>query len=313
MKQSIKKRTMFYRRAIWLKDEHRTLEGLLVEAHKSLENTKDRTFSYGDGEIQGLSIGSSSHGLSCHVAYYIPEQPTSLVPVPSDDKLIDTIQQNPPRGKNFMEGDIFFVIKGNHVVLCPSDVRESVALTYITSVLEKVGRGDCLDFSIDSVSDANKVTLITKEGVKSISLSSTLYEASARYIDRKVALKHGFLHAVSEYWSTLLDDDEDKELKEVGNKENISVTLDISYDARTKDGRVGKKRLFKTAEMLMKDADGNGVEIITGKGKRITVDEIRLSKKVSIRADGKSVAKEPTFEALYKYLQELKNEGAWHQ
>src|SRR5574340_1275372 len=131
MEDKLKHRTLFYRRAIWDDDEadngKHDLEKYLKAAHQAFTTTEERTFSYSDGEIQGLRVEPKEGvGLFLHVASYTPNQPTSLVSVPSSVKAKDTNPVPPPERHNYMEGDIFFLVNSNNVVLCLRGAREAV-------------------------------------------------------------------------------------------------------------------------------------------------------------------------------------------
>jgi hypothetical protein len=107
------------------------------EAHTSLGSSADRLLDYGDGKLQGMDCPHGRPAVVIHVAAFIPDQPASLVPSPSVAKsVLNTSDQPPPKGHNFLEGDIFILISENHLILCPSGLRESAALHYVSWMLE---------------------------------------------------------------------------------------------------------------------------------------------------------------------------------
>lgn len=304
----VKSRTLFYRRVAWTNGLTASLEKYITEAHEKLTTTHDRTFSHGDGEIQGLIVERRKSGLFFHLAFYTPHQPTSLVPFPSHARSKDTSQQSPPDKHNYLEGDIFFILDQNHIVLCPSGARESIALSYINHVLRKTGNEKLLlHFSIEPVAEFDKVKLLQQEGVKSLSLNASLYEATVEYVGRKTT-RMNLLHGVTEELLSLFAKDDNSALQEIGEMENLSVKLEISFDSRKKGGALGRERLERTAGMLIAD-DEDGFSIITGNGKRLTANEIRISDKVMLTSHGNSVFRVSACDALEKYLEDLKDSG----
>ncbi|MBT5269670.1 MAG: hypothetical protein HOL70_09530 [Candidatus Marinimicrobia bacterium] len=308
-----KSRTLFYRRVVWADGASDSLEKHLSKVHDTLITTYDRTFAHGDGEIQGLTVEKTNNGLFVHVASYTPHQPTSLVPFPSKAKSKETSPEPPPNKHNYLEGDIFFLINSNHLVLCPSGARESIALSYINHVLRKSGMEKLLmRFSIEPVAKVDKVKLLQQEGVKKVSLNASLYEATMEYTARKTT-KMNLLHGVAEEVIALFAKGDNKELKEIGEMENLSVKLEISFDSRKKGGDLGRKRLEKTADMLIADDEDQGFSIVTGNGKRLTADEIRISDRVKLSTHGNSVFRSSARNALEKYLSDLKASGMLEQ
>src|SRR5947207_1470496 len=134
-----RQRKMYYRRTAWLNNQN-NLEALLVDAHKHLPHTEDRTFDHSEGSIEGLYVEERSGGLFFHVGYFIPKQAASLISLPSKTKTEKATIQHPPATKNYLQGDIFFLVKADHLVLCPNGLREQAAITYIKEVLNKTGK-----------------------------------------------------------------------------------------------------------------------------------------------------------------------------
>jgi hypothetical protein len=313
-KTKTKNRTLFYRRVIWDGKATSDLQKLFAKAHSILKTTEQRTFQYNDIEIQGLKIKHNhDKGSLCHIASYFRGQPTSLVPDPSDKEETNTLVRNPPSKHNFMEGDIFFLLNGNHIVLCPSGVRESIAIAYIANVLQNAFQeGAVPSYSIQPVADINKIKLLQQEGVKNIILSSSLYEASSDYVERKT-VRETLLSSVAKEFIALFSKDNDIDLKDIDKKENLSVRLVISYDSRKKGGDIGKRRINSVANKLINEGDTDGFLIETGTGKTVTSDEVRLSEKVQINVHGNSISRVDAWEKLDQYLYDLKSSGLLDQ
>lgn len=179
-------RTLTYRRIHWFEGQKQTMQGKIESAHQALTSTQDRTFQHGDGEIQGIRVEKRAGSLLIHLTEYTPHQPTSLVPFPSQVPVSETSERAPPRKHHYLEGDIFFLLRGNHFILCPSGARESAAESYLKYVLRAVDQEELItQFEISSVADVDKAKLIKTEGVRKIGLKASLYEATQEYIERK--------------------------------------------------------------------------------------------------------------------------------
>lgn len=304
---------MFYRRAAWVQGKNGNLESELIAAHKTLSTTATRTFPHNDGEMQGLSFELSEKGLCIHIASYVPHQSTSLVPFPSNAQTKNTTPQSPPESHSYLEGDIFAVIRGNHIVLCPSGARETVAVSYITHALRKSGKEKLITkFSVEPVVNIDKLKIIQKEGVKKISLNASLYEASTDYLERKTT-KMNLLNGLASEVLTLFSNDNDERLRDIGEFENLSVRVEISFDSRKRGGELGRERLEKTAEKVISDNEDDGFQITTASGKKFTPNAIRINESVNIKSFGNSVDRIDAWNELKKYLDSLHESGALAQ
>lgn len=308
-----KQRTMFYRRATWVKGHEKNLENELKAVHKSLSTTKQRTFPYNQGEIQGLSFEEAADGISIHIASYVPQQATSLVPTPSSDQEKNTATQPPPENHNFMEGDIFVSIRGNHIVLCPSGARESVAVNYINGVLDRGGKTKIVsNLSIEPVANVDKLKIISNEGVKKLSMNASLYEATTDYAERTTT-KMTWLNSVAEEVYTLFSSECNHDIKDISELENVSVKLEISFNSRKKGGTVGKEVLGKAATKVISEEDGEGFQIITGGGNKLSATSIRINEKAIFKSHGNSIERVDAWTSLKTYLDSLQKNGALEQ
>ena len=304
-----KKKRLVYRRAIWERNSSsNNLQDLIVQAHNRLKNTEDRTFSYSEGEIQGTYVDlNREEAFCCHVTYYVPKQNASVVPNPSKSNVNNVDVLPPPKDKDYMIGDIFFMSKGNDLVFCASGVRESVAIGYIEEVLKKCFNDEItLKYSIDPVADMDKVKILKKEGIKKVALNASLYEASMNHLDRNTP-KNFLVNGLIGGLKAIFLKDEDDELQEIHEKENISVNLELLYDSRKKDGQLGQRRMLELSKRLVNEDKGFTIE--TKKGTKITSDDMRLSQIFDLPIHGSSISMEATFNSLLFYHKELIRTG----
>lgn len=300
-------RTLFYRRVVWFEGAKRNLQSFVDSAHKKLSTTQSRTFLHNDVEIQGLSIQKAKHGSFIHVAAYVPDQTTSLVPRPSKAKSKQTDTEDPPDNFNFMEGDVFIYVVKNNLIICPSGARESVAFSYLRKLLHHGGHSDIAgDFEVEAVANIDKVKLLKQEGVKKIKLDSTLFEASVDYMERKTT-KMTMLNSVAKDFMEIFAKDKNTDLRSIEDLENLSVKVEISFDSRKKGGEIGRERIEKAAGKFINEEEG--FSIVTGDGKTLTPEEVRISQKIKLAGHGNSVFRSDVLISAEGYYQDLKEAG----
>ncbi|MGX9463506.1 hypothetical protein ACWXWU_20105 [Shewanella sp. A14] len=322
-KPNFKNKKFYYRRAKWDDQGKQSLESLLIDAHQVLDTVGKRTFEVSSGaEIRGASFKDDG-GLYLQIASYVPGESTSIIDKSKRAKQSNVTAQTAPDGKDYLDGEVFVYIKGNHVILCPSGVRETVVETYVWHVLRAIEKKEIAKtFELDKVAKTNKLRMIKDEGVKEIDLNTSLYEASLIHMDQKNPKVSGWKKAMANQLSAVFS--KDKDLKDITEKENLNVKVTIKFDGmearrNSKDpefGKAGKKRLEKTAEQVIAEFDEeheNGFVIVTGAGNRITSDEIRVSDSFRVETLGKSLSKSAAWTKLKEYHDRLDADGVFKQ
>ena len=321
-KNQTKPKDLFYRRAKWANVTN-SLEGLIVDAHNQLKTRGERSFVLDSGStLVGARIEANEYGVFLQIASYIPNQATSTI-----DKQLSvpnaTIEAEPaPEGKDFLDGDIFVMVKDNHVLLCPSGLRESKSIIYFKRILKKAFSSIGVEnLELSKIADANKISMIKKEGVKELRLSSSLYHASVIKMEKTTNSTSGFLGAISNQFNRIFSND--PTLKDISDLENLDVEVTIRFDGaegRKKHqpegfGEHGRERLLKTAEILLNEEEDEeeGFIIVTGRNNKITSGQIRVSERSNIRTYGKSLSYQDAWIALRDYYLKLKGTGVLSQ
>ncbi|MEN7972683.1 MAG: hypothetical protein ABFR47_02490 [Verrucomicrobiota bacterium] len=305
MTNNQKRRVLNYRRVMWLNKTTQTLQQYVDSTHQSLSSTQQRTFTYNDGEVQGMNIEKNGTFTLVHLAYYLPNQPTSLVPKPSQTANTETIEKKPPNNHDYMEGDIFLLIKHDDVILCPSGTRDGSAKSYLHSMLSQCGIEKV--FSLEPVADIDKVEIIKREGVKKIRMGSSLYKATTDRMQRKTK-KTVLLGGIAEDIASIFMKTQYENIDELKKFENLQVRLEISFDKRKKGGALAAKQLTKAGADLL-DNEDDDFTIETMNGKKLTSDDLRVSKNTFINAHGKSVSCQDAWSNMMSYYEELYNSG----
>ena len=210
-----KTKKFYYRRATWGNDcKHPTLEKLLRNSHEMYDTVGKRTFKIGSGsEIKCAHYSDDKpEHILLQVVGYVPGQPTSTVSKKPNSKNSKVEAEPAPDGKDYLDGDIFVLVRGNHIILCPSGVRESVADTYFRKILNKSKNGT-ESLSLEKIAKTSKAKMIKEEGVKEIRLGASLYEASVE----ELTINKPSMHSVPKYLADQIKRifAEDPELKEM--------------------------------------------------------------------------------------------------
>ncbi len=250
--------------------------------------------------MRGANFQSESgQGLFLHVASYVPNQPTSTIAKNPRLKKSKIYAEPAPDGEDYLNGDIFVLIKNNHVILCPSGARESVAELYINNIIDKhFNKNISNNLSFEAVAKVSKIRMIQEEGVKEIILNASLYDASVQEINEKKP-------NVSDLRKYLADQIEqifarDANLKEIKEKENLNIKISIKFDGNkarkhTKElgyGDIGKQRLLSASNQLINQSEidgNNGFIIVTGLNNKISAEDILVSDSFRVKTLGKSL------------------------
>lgn len=320
-KSKTKLKSLYYRRAVWNNQKNKTLEDYMREAHESLSTVGERTFLYRSGiEIRGAKVEDKDGvGMLLQIATCSPGGETSTISTDSSAESCSVEAEKAPDGKDYMDGDIFVLVRKNHVVLCPSRTRESIATTYFHRMLDEMKETVISGtFELDKVTKVSRMELIKKEGVKEIILGSSLYEASILHADKKDKKVSGLKKMIATELESIFSTD--PTLKTIQEKENLNIKLSIRFDgqearshsADAKFGLNGKQRLAETSSKIIneyKNEELSGFTIVTGSGALITSDSIRVSEPYRVATLGNSLDRVDAWEKLEVYFKHLSATG----
>lgn len=320
-----KQKKFYYRRAAWEKHSKWTLESLLHEAHEDNNTVGKRTFELSSGSVlRGANFKTKEDsGIFLHIASYVPNQPTSTI-IKNPGLRKSKIDAEPaPEGKDYLGGDIFVLVKNDHVILCPSGVRETVAESYIINILNK-----CFDkkysknLTFETIAKVSKIKMIQEEGVKEIILGASLYDASIQEVNMKkpniTDLRRYLADQIEQIFA------KDPELKEIKEKENLNIKISIKFDGKqamkhTKElgfGDIGKSRLSNASKNLIQsveDSENDGFVIVTGANNKISAEDILVSDTFRVKTLGKSLNYNDAWDRLEAYAKQLEKSGVFSQ
>lgn len=302
-----RKKTLSYRRAVWLEADpkHRKLEDFIREAHGILKTVKTRKFQRLDGQYVKCLRYEPIRGGGCflHLVAETPGDHASTLAMADEDKEgSDVATAPPPQGSEFMDGDLFALVKGNDVCLCASALRDAAIALYCQELFRK-SRRDAVatQFDLQKIADVDKMKIIQAEGVKEIEIRATLYAATTDYLKRKTEAA-GAIGAVGKHLKAVFWPEGQVQ------KDNLQVGITLRADGRMKAGKaLGAKRLKTIAEDVVGDDDDYVIH--TKKGQRISRSEVYVRQRVDIERHGKSVKRDAAWDALTAFHAQLASSG----
>jgi len=203
------------------------------------------------------------------------------------------------------------LVAGNHVLLCATNLHEKRAERYMIEIIEATGVAPReAQFSLCRKADVDKIQLIRNQGVRSLNLGVSLFEATLDHMERTTVKKRlggGLMDEVKAMLS------EDPELQEIDAAENLSAEIILKFDSRRKDKALGRQRVETLATRLIEDGEDEGFTIVTMEGEKIKGSDISLRKTVCLPKYGKSVFCGDAWRALEEYYYELQAGGLLEQ
>lgn len=299
-----KQRSLTYRRARWLgvSSHKKTLQTLVREALDALPNVEDTKVIRPDGQILELrhrikasSTGSAGHVTMIHIAAYTPRDTASTVPMSSGTPDADLASLPPPRGQEFLDGDLMALLRNDDVCVCTSNTHEAVLQLYLMSLLQLNGveLAD-LKFELQKVANRKALKKLVANGVKEVTFDFVAYDASIAASGKSGGQWKGLVDAVL---------GKDKSLDEIVSQAGVQSLLTFKADGRIAHG-AGQGALVELANHVL-DEEADGFVIHTKSGDKITSSEMSIRRRRPLDKDGKTVKHNHAWAALsdfYEYI-----------
>jgi len=302
-----KTKTLSYRRAQFLSPEaERALEDYLSEAKSKTPDLAKFIHENGFVLEERHHLFDPKVGHFLHIVAFTPGEKASIVPhLPG--ALATT---SPPKQSDFLDGDIMVLIAGNHAIICSNGLHEKKVEQFLDKYFEAAGLDRVARcFNLTKVANINKVKMIEAQGVKEITLSSSLFDVSMQHNERTTVSKRLSGAFWDEVKALVLKDDGTSEIEE---SENLTAHLVLSYDGRKKEISVGRKRLEDISKKVVEE-DEEGFSIVTVSGETLRGSDIALRKFTKIQKHGKSVLHSHAWTELEAYYRELYYNGLLDQ
>lgn len=306
-----REKTVSYRRAEWVSGVMGlTLQKCLTDALTNLTTVDERTIIRGGTYTRVLKHKAGSGGLFVHITSDTPGEAASVVPKakPNTSELDLKIEQAPPDGE-WLDGDAFLYVSGDHVCMCSTAIRDSTIQNYLFEVFKKANlRRDSIRFQLMKAADITKLKMLHRQGVRELEIRGTLYKATADFEKRKGTAAGG-LGAVGKHIANFFKKPNDV------TPDGLRVMIALKVDRRFgKEISLGEKRIEALAADVVKNGDEvDDFVIVTNTGQKINRREIFMRSKVEIDADGKTVNRDKAWKECLTFFNQLKDTGVVEQ
>jgi hypothetical protein len=278
---------------------HGSLESLLLSLHGNLPSVSDRRASFDEMVIEGRNIEETEQGCLLHIVAFTPDGAISIVPGAVGDQGGSLSLLSAPTDAEFLDGELMLLVRGNDVAVCRSGLGIMAFNAYVDKLAEMCDQNQPENtFVLQKRADVNKVALVTKEGVKSLSMGSIANKASVDRAQRETIQQSIVGSAIDEFLNTLGREEDIPQ-----EAENLKVEVLITFDKRNGTS-IGQQQLQAVAEQVLAE-DDEGFMIETMNGKKIRAKDLLLSKPVRLPAFGKSVNYEDAWCELVTFHNEL--------
>lgn len=305
-------KTVSYRRAEWLPEvKGITLEKGLKDALTNLKTIDERTIVKGGQHTrivkhQNVAVG----GTYFHLTSDTPGESASVVPKAGPGVAeLDVKSQKPPKDGEWLDGDAFLYVYGDHVCMCSTAMRDATIQNYIFELFKKAQlRKDSIRFELTKVADVTKLKMLHSQGVRELEIRASLYQATANYEKRKAHFTGG-LGAVGKHIKNLIKRPHDV------TPDALRVFITLKVDRRhPKQISLGEKTIEALAADVVKNPEeSEDYVIITKTGQRISPNEIFMKSTVSIESDGKTINRTKAWRELSTFFTQLKAAGVLEQ
>jgi hypothetical protein len=183
-----REKTISYRRAEWLDPNWPDLETNLRTALKKLKTVSERSLVQGDQFARmAQQADGPGGGLLLHITTETPGESASVVPkVAAASSGLDLKSQKPPPDGEWLDGDAFLYVNGDHVCICSTAVHDTAVKTFLWDFFKKAKLDpNAGKFDLIKVADIGKVKMLKAQGVKELEIRGTLFAATASYENRK--------------------------------------------------------------------------------------------------------------------------------
>ncbi|MFA8384164.1 MAG: hypothetical protein ACEPO2_00950 [Pelagibaca sp.] len=302
-------KTLEYRRARF-NAPGQNLEQLTRQAWGQFATHLDRGVPRADrAMVTGMrGQDDGGRGYALHCARYYDRQGVGTIPM-APAAQVDLGERQPGANENFLNGDFFGWIQGNHVV-CLNCGRNAGALRgYLSGLFKKAGLPrEAQMFELIRVGNPNALAIIERVGVKSIDMKVDISEAGADDLIEGGG-GGGFWqsakHQIGEAFQGLTA--RDAELRQLRQAEQGSVT--VSINVKKGDLSAARQGLDHLAGEIAEDEEAEGYTIRLRDGAVITPDEVSVKKAVRIEAHANSVSVFQAWDAMRTYMEELEENG----
>lgn len=281
------------------------LRSSLLSIRERCSSVMDTAVDFPDGSVIRIQrFREDDSRAFVQLVRYVPGEKTPTIissPVSSED--VGDLA-SPPEGREYKDGDCYLLCSNKYVIFCQNGISSDKAGVYLSNIISSVlGVGDV--FRLVPVARIDRVTLLARHGVKSISFKMSAHRLS---VDSTFdsGRKLGFFSGLASIFK------KDDSLEEQDSKLNdIMIGIDVSARGNRRASQPSKDALCALGLNLLKGdlGDTEDICIITNNNEKLSLDSIRMQTSVNIKMAEKSLDFESAFDKMVGYMNDLKSEG----
>ncbi len=271
----------------------------IIKIHDTFKGRERKALVHGKAiECRGYQAEGSIIGV--HLIGYIPDDKIGIVPHTHDE--LDLMP--PPEDTDFLDGELMALVTDDDLIVCRLGLWESMLSAYVQNLGPKASvDAEDASFGFKNRTDVDKLKMIEKDGVSEIRFEGVASKAAVDHVaeDRSMieALTENVMETVRAL--TFAERKAPRPLSE-----NLKVEVFLKFDGRS-GTQIDQQELKDIATEVATTEDD--FQIVTRAGKRITPEEVFLTKKINLQRYGKSVAFNDVFEEMKAYHAELTTPG----
>lgn len=290
--------------------------GGLVDFSAALADISDR-LSIGQTEIQMFEdvvriqrFRDSPVGRLYHLARYSPGTHNSTLTPKAVGKLDDEGVLGAPAGKEIKTGECYALVNEHNVLFCGHGLTHQKCAGYFF-MLMKAQNYQLDPIKFHASSNIDKVAILNAQGAKSIRLNVNAYKLSLPKADE--GWLGGVLSSVGEEVMALIGKDPTRSQEK--SLQDMTVALEIGLDGNSRATVESKSTITDLANEILSDDDSpvDSFTILTRDGTPITSDDVKLHSAISVEKNGMSLNHVDIWDAMVRYIGQLKHQNLLEQ
>lgn len=304
----LRDKTINYRRAEWFGAVGTTtLEDWLNSALGKTTTVAERTVKRGTGHCIRIAKAtqSGSGGFLVHLTAETPGEPTSIVPkITKSIKETAVSTADAPQDAEYLDGDAFLYVRGNHVCMCTTTIRDGAIRNFFHDFFKQTNLDAASTrFDLLKVANVSKIRWLQARGVKEIEIRASLYDTTHKYEQRK-SQTCGILRSIGQHLTSVLQTEKDE------TDDNLRVVFAIKTDKRFRTPQLVTKPIEQLAINVINNCeDSDEFVITTNNGERISQSEVGVRDTVKIKSFGKSVDRDAAWLAIQQFYDKIETDG----
>ncbi|MBP2571160.1 hypothetical protein J2767_002329 [Agrobacterium tumefaciens] len=287
-------------RAVRLDEARRiSMREAILKIHETFKGRERKAIVHGRAvECRGYKNEGAVLGI--HLIAYIPEDKIGIVPHTQDE--LDLL--SPPEDADFLDGELIALVTDDDLIVCRLGLWESMLSAYVQDLGPKAGiDAEDASFGFKNRTDVDKLKMIKDDGVREIRFEGVASKDAVDHVAKDGSIMDAVTASVMQNVRAFTFA-ERKTPPPVSD--NLKVEVFLKFDGRS-GTQIDQEELQDIATEVASNEDD--FQIVTRSGKRITPDEVFLTKKVTLQRYGKSVTFNDVFEEMQAYYEELTSPG----